>query len=285
MIKFGGPVFGGDEKNYSDPEWLVAEHRKKGYTAAYAPRLSIGQTDEIRNARRVFEAADIMIAEAGYWENLLDLDPDARAANRKKMVETLALAEELGARCAVDIVGSYCYGSGSSKHDAKNFSPEAFEEAVYMARYFIDEVKPKTAYFTYEMFPFSAADSPDAIEKMIIAVDREKFGVHLDLTNLINCPRLYWDSAGLVKECVSRFGDRIVSAHVKDIKMAEPAMSVILEEVIPGAGMVDFGAYARALHVLPRVIPFMMEHLNTESEYDRAAAHIRAEVKKAGIDI
>ena len=285
MIRFGGPVFGLNGTEATDPERLADEHKKKGYRAAYAPRLSLAWTDEIKAFRRAFERADVMIAEVGYWENLMDLDPGARESNRREMTEALALAEELGARCAVDIFGSYCYGKGDETHDARNFSDEAFEEAVYMARYFIDAVKPKTAYFTYEVFPFSIVDSPDSIERLIAAVDREQFGVHLDLTNMINCPRLYWDNAGLAVECARRFGDRIVSSHVKDIKMKQPALSVMLEEVLPGTGAVDFGAYARTLDGLPRQIPFMMEHLSTEEEYDRAAAHIRAEVKRAGITI
>ena len=285
MIRFGGPVFCKDDSKRCDPEWLVNEHKKKGYKAAYAPPVDLSQTDEIKKIRRAFEEADIMIAEVGYWENLMDLDLETRAANRKKMTEALALAEELGANCAVDIFGSYVTGKGDAKQCGRNFSNEAFEDAVYMARFFIDEVKPKTAYFTYEVFPFSVVDSVDSIERLIRAVDREKFGVHLDLSNMINCPRLYWENAELARECVKRFGNRIVSSHVKDLKMIEPAITVIFNEVMPGEGVIDFGAYARALNFLPHDVPFMIEHLKTEEEYDRAAAHIRAEVKKAGIDI
>ena len=285
MIRFGGPVFLRRDENEFDPEKLADAYKMKGYTAAYAPDLSITQTEEIRLARRAFEKKSVMIAEAGFWQNLMDLDPKTRAANRKKMTETLALAEELGAKCAVDTCGTYSYGGVEATYDPRNFSDEMFEEAVSMARTFIDAVKPKTAYFTYEIFPFNLVDSIDSIEKLIIAVDRDKFGVHLDLTNMINCPRLYWNNARLSKECAKRLGDKIVSAHVKDIQMRAPALSVILEEVRPGLGVIDYRAYASALHELPHEIPFMMEHLQTEEEYDLAAAHIRAEVKEIGINI
>jgi hypothetical protein len=142
--------------------------KQKGYRAAYAPQVSLNETDKIKAIREAFATEDIILAEVGYWENLIDLEPKERARHRQAMVDALALAEELGARCAVDIFGSYCYGNGNSKHSAWNFSAQAFEEAVDMARYFIDEVKPKNAFFCFEIFPFSVVDSPEATENELV---------------------------------------------------------------------------------------------------------------------
>ena len=295
MIRFGGPVFLGSEKAAGageshgavadDPELLARGHRLKGFTAAYAPKVSLNDTQQIRRIRSAFEAEGVMLAEVGYWENLVDTDPAEKAANQKAMLEALALAEELGARCAVDIFGSYCHGNGNSKHEAKNFAKSAFDEAVEIARFFIDTVKPKTAFFAYEIFPFCFIDSPEMIDKLVRAVDRKQFGVHLDLVNLINCPRAYWANGDIMRECVRLFGDRIVSAHAKDIRMKEPAISVILEEVPAGQGMLDIACNIRELHALPQAIPFMMEHLNSEAEYDAAAAHFRGVARAEGIQI
>ena len=295
MIRFGGPAFvrqdtaggmgEGRGPKVQDPYEIAAWLRGRGYRAGYAPQASLKDTAHIRDIRKAFREADIMIAEVGYWENLIDTDETARSKNRNCMLDAMALAEELGARCAVDILGSYVHGHGSSAHTARNFSDDAFAEAVDLARYYIDMVKPRTASFAFEIFPFSAIDSPEMLEKLVRAVDRKQFGVHLDLVNLINCPRAYWNSAEIVRDCARRFGDRIVAPHVKDIKMKEPAVSVILEEVPAGQGMIDFGAYAKVLHGLPQEIPFMMEHLSGEDQYDQAAAHIRMKVREAGIEI
>jgi len=294
MIRFGGPVNlparapgAGESHGASgaDPQVLARAVKAKGYRAAYTPQVSLGEPEKIKAVREAFAAEDIMLAEVGYWENIMDLDSNERARHRRAVADALALAEEVGARCAVDIFGSYCRGNGNSVHTARNFSAEAFEDAVDMARYFIDAVKPKSAYFCYEIFPFSVVDSPEMIEKLIRAVDRRQFGVHLDLVNLVNCPRAYWNNADIARECVRRFGSRIVAAHVKDIKMKEPAISVILEEVVAGEGVIDFGVFARLLDDLPQEIPFMMEHLASEAEYDRAAVYIRACAAKAGVQI
>lgn len=290
MIRFGGPVFVDPSKTSEsqdvwacDPVALAQAHKAKGYRAAYAPKVKLKDTDAIQAVRKAFEAEDIMVAEVGYWENLLHTEPEERKKTHQAMLEALAFAEELGARCAVNILGSYCHGSGMSQYAARNFSQDAFDEAVELARYFLDMVKPKTAFFAYEIFPFNVIDSPAMIAKLLKAVDRQQFGVHLDLANFVNCPRAYWSSGDIMRECIQLFGNRIVSAHAKDIKMQEPALSVILEEVVAGQGNLDIAANLRELHKLPQEIPFMMEHLANEAEYDLAAEHIRTVAAQEGI--
>jgi len=294
MIKLGGPVFmkntkaagPGESYNVSgDPVLLARKHVEKGFKAAFVPKIDLKNAELIKATKKAFEDEGIILAEAGYWENLLDTDGETRALHRSRMTETLALAEEIGASCALDILGSYCHGNGNSCHTALNFGEEAFEEAVEMARYFLDTVKPKTAFFAYEMFPFDITDSAENIERLVRAVDRRQFGVHLDLVNLVNCPRAYFTSGDIARDCIRRFGDKIVSCHVKDIKMKEPSISVILEEVIMGTGNIDLKAYMRQIEGLSRPIPFMMEHLKSEEEYDIAAARIRDTGKELGINL
>jgi sugar phosphate isomerase/epimerase len=295
MIKLGGPVFTGKEKAAGagqshgakdfDPVLLAKKHKEKGFTAAYVPQIDIKDARLIKETREVFKKEKIILAESGYWENIMDTDAETRAFHRLKQLEAFYLAEELGAVCSLNIFGSYCHGNGNSQHRALNFSDEAFEAAVDMARYFIDTVKPKTACFAYEIFPFDIVDSPESIERLIRAVDRRQFGAHLDLVNLINSPRAYFSSGDLAKECVRRFGDKIVSCHVKDIKMKEPSISVILEEVVSGTGNLDLKEFMRQIEGLSRPIPFMMEHLKDEKEYDIAAANIRKTGKELGITL
>ncbi|MBN2449459.1 MAG: sugar phosphate isomerase/epimerase, partial [Lentisphaeria bacterium] len=267
------------------PDALARAHRAKGYTAAYAPRVSLDDPDRIRAYRDAFARAGVLIAEVGYWDNLLDTDAEIRMQHRRRMLEALALADALGARCAVDILGSYCRGRGPDHHSARNFSSEAFDEAVELARFLIDEVNPSTACFAYEIFPFNVVDSPTEIARLIRAVDRPRFGVHLDLANLINGPRAYFASGDVMRECVRLFGNRIVAAHVKDIRLREPAISVILEEVPAGEGGLDLAAFAREVQALPQEVPFMLEHLQGEEQYDRAAAHVRKVAAAEGIEL
>jgi sugar phosphate isomerase/epimerase len=294
VIRFGGPVFMANEKAagageshsaQGDPELLARKHKEKGFTAAYVPKIDIKDTALIKATREAFNKEGVILAEAGYWENILETEAESRAFHRDRQLEALALAEELGALCSLNIFGSYCHGNGNSRHKAINFSEEAFDAAVEMARYFIDTVKPKTTFFAYEIFPFDITDTPENMERLIKAVDRKQFGAHLDLVNLINSPRAYFSSGDIARECVRRFGDRIVSCHVKDIAMKEPSISVILEEVVSGTGNLDLKTFMTQIEGIPRPVPFMMEHLRDEAEYDTAAANIRKTGKELGINL
>lgn len=297
MILFGGPTFIGTRVAGRaaashgaavsvDPEELARKHVEKGFRSAYSPLIPLEDTDRIKAFRQAFEKAKVTIGEVGYWDNLLDTDADSRKHNREQMVRSLALAEEIGARCAINMFGSYCHGSGINAHNALNFSDhDGFDVAVELARSFIDQVKPKNAYFVYEIFPFNVVDSPEAIARLVKAVDRKQFGVHMDLVNLINTPRKYFDIPGILNESLRLFGDRIVSSHAKDLRMYEPAVSVILNEVRPGLGNVDYSAYLKGLASLKRDVPLLMEHLSDEYEYDAAAAYIRAAAKQAGVNL
>jgi sugar phosphate isomerase/epimerase len=296
MIRFGGPVFMGNEKTVAkageshgaavfDPEALARKHVEKGFTAAYAPQLDVNDSDKIRQTRKAFEKAGVVIAEAGYWENLLDTKEDNRRRNKQKMLETLYIAEELGARCTVNIIGSYCEGHGTREHVAKNFSEDAFCEAVDNARYFIDQVKPKTACFTYEIYQFSNNDSPEGLERLLKAVDRPQFGVHLDLVNMVNSPRAYFSHLDLLRDAIRRVGNRIVSSHVKDVRLTDGAITVLLNEVPAGQGIIDIATYVKEVNRLPHMVPMMMEHLASEEAYDAAAAHIRACAASEGITL
>jgi sugar phosphate isomerase/epimerase len=293
MIRFGGPIVssaakaaGAGESHGAvsfDPYELALAHKKKGYTAAYAPQVKINETEKIRDVRNAFKKEDILIAEVGCWNNIFDTDPETRKKCRADYLDSLALAEELGANCVVGLAGSYTHGFPSVDHQAKNFSQESFDEAVEFARHCIDAVKPKHAYFTYEIFQFNVVDSIEGLIKLIQAIDRKQFGVHLDLTNFTNSPRTYWTTGEIMREAVRQFGDKIVAAHAKDAKMRNNVVSVIIEEVIPGQGVVDIATMVRELHRLPQTVPYMMEHLHTEEEYDQAAAHIRSVALKEGI--
>lgn len=292
MIRLGGPVFidtthttGAGEDHGAkgnDPDLLVRTHKSKGYKAAYAPQVSLHDRELIRDVRDAFKKADIAIAEVGYWTNPFHLDPTEAKMWRDTMLEKLALADELGACCAVCNLGSFVRNTVKF-HNDRNFTIEAFDRAVQTAQELIDSVKPTRTYFTYEMYPFGAADSPENVHKLIDAVDRERFAVHMDLVNLVNCPRNYFRSGDLIRECIRLFGPKIVSAHAKDLVIEEPSISVLLHETRPGTGNIDYAVYLGCLNSLPREIPLMMEHMQGEKEYDLAAEYIRDVAKKEGI--
>jgi sugar phosphate isomerase/epimerase len=156
-VRLGGPIFLKSE----DPAELAREHRRLGYSAAYCPAAKAEDTVRVRAIEKAFAAENVVIAEVGAWVNMLDPDTEKRRANLQYVVERMALAEAAGARCCVDIAGSYnptvWYGP-----NPKNLSQQFFDATVDNCRHVIDEIKPKRTKFTIEAMGWSLPDGPDS---------------------------------------------------------------------------------------------------------------------------
>ncbi|WCJ59336.1 sugar phosphate isomerase/epimerase [Fontisphaera persica] len=276
-VRLGGPTF----IRTDDPEELAKECRRLGYGAAYCPNIKITDTDRIRATTAAFAKHDVVIAEVGRWVNLMDANPEQRKKNLELVTEGLALAEAVGARCCVDIAGSFNPKVWYGPHP-DNLSERFLEAAVENARKIIDAVKPTRAKFCYEMMGWSLPDSVESNLRLLKAVDRPAFGVHLDPCNLINSPERFYRNTALLHECFDKLGPHIASCHAKDL-FWEVEMNVHFREVIPGKGALDYTTFLQRLAALPQQPPLMMEHLNKAEEYAEAARYIKEVGAQAGI--
>ena len=263
-LRLGAPVGGAGD----DPDALARAHRAKGYRAAYCPELRLDDRERIRATVEAFARHDVVIAEVGRWVNLLDPDAAARRRNLQTVTDGLALAEAVGARCCVDIAGSFSATSWFGPHP-DNLGERFFEAAVENARKILDAVKPARTTFCYEMMAWSLPDSPDACLRLLKAVDRPAFSVHLDPCNLVNSPERYYRASDLLRECYRKLGPRIASVHVKDLAW-ELEMAVHFREVPIGKGSIDHGVLLAEHARNAPGAPLMLEHLASAAEYDAA---------------
>jgi sugar phosphate isomerase/epimerase len=117
---------------------------------------------------------------------------------------------------------------------------------------------------------------------LIRAVGRPAFAVHLDVCNVINSPRRFYESGAVIRECFQKLGRWIISCHAKDLQWI-PEYNVHFLEVVPGRGQVDYRAYLTELGKLPLDAPFMLEHLKNAAEYDEGRAYIQRVAGEAGV--
>jgi sugar phosphate isomerase/epimerase len=276
-LRLGGPIFLDSE----DPGELAREHRRLGYRAAYAPKVELKDKDRIKAIIEEFAAQDVALAEVGAWVNMLDPDLEKRRKNMSYVQERLALAEELGTRCCVDIAGSYdpkvWYGP-----NPKNISQEFIDATVENCRKLIDAVSPKRTKFSIEMMPFNFPSGPDDYLKLLRGVDRKAFAVHLDVCNVMNSPERMYHNGAVIRECFRKLGPRIASCHAKDLNW-EDYVQVCLREVIPGRGQIDYKAYLSELAKLPVDAPLMLEHLRTAEEYAEGRSYIQGVARELGL--
>jgi sugar phosphate isomerase/epimerase len=276
-MRLGGPIF----LNSDDPAEQAREHRRLGYRAAYAPKVELNDKDRIKAIIKEFAAQDVALAEVGAWVNMLDLDPEKRRKNMAYVQERLALAEELGTRCCVDIAGSYNPKAWDGP-DPKNLSHEFVDATVENCRKLIDAVKPTRTKFTIEMMPFSFPSGPDEYLRLIRGVDRKAFAVHLDVCNVMNSPERMYHNGDVILECFRKLGPWIASCHAKDLAW-ENYVQVCLREVIPGRGQIDYSAYLSELAKLPVDAPLMLEHLKTAEEYAEGRNYIQGVARQLGL--
>jgi sugar phosphate isomerase/epimerase len=271
-----------------DPEALASECKRLGYTAAYCPPSKPEDTARLKAVREAFSKQDIVIAEVGAWRNLMTPELAARKANLDYVISQMAVAEEVGARCCVDITGSFDGATLSGPHP-KNQSQEFIDGTVENCRKIIDAVKPKRSFFAIEMKGFNFPDGPDPYLKLIQSVDRKAFGVHIDICNIINSPMRYYNNTSLIKETFAKLGKWVKSCHAKDLIWV-PQVNVNFEETVPGRGGivtakipgVDYRTYVQEIANLGA--PLMLEHLKSAEEYREGADYIRKTAAEVGVE-
>ncbi len=278
-MRLGGPVF----IESQDPEVLAKAHVIAGYRAAYCPSfLKPDDQDRIAAFKRIYAAHDLIISEVGAWCNPMSRDPEEAEKNISYVAGQLALADEIGARCCVNIVGSW-YENNWYGPCAENYSEDFFAYAVDVSRRIIDRVNPKRTKMTFELMPFSFLDSPSEYLRFLKALDRPAAGIHFDPANCILSPRLFYDNAAFFEESFRLFGNDIESIHLKDIALRPDPFCTVFDEVPIGTGGLDYVTLLRLISRLPADTPAMLEHLPDETTYRKAATAVRNFARKADI--
>ena len=265
-MRLGGNVFysGRDAKEYA----LL--HVKKGFGAALCPDwISLDRPEEMREFKKIMQEYDIRIAEVGAWCN--PLHPDKKEAEEKIqfMIKRLELAEELEACTCVNILGTKQKATWFGA-DKECYSERFFEEAVIVSQRIIDAVKPTKTKLSFEMMPYCFLDSPQEYLRFLEAVDREAAGVHLDICNTMNHPRRFYNNGAFIRETFGLLKEKIVTMHLKDIALRTDELTVMFDEVLLGTGGIDYPVLMEEIAKLPADTPAMLEHLETEEEYDKA---------------
>lgn len=278
-VRLGAQLF----DSYNDPGEWIRLLKAAGYRAAYCPVGTDADEQEIRAYEETARKQDMVISEVGAWSNTLSPDPEEAKKSMETCTRGLQLADQIGAQCCVNISGSRNKEHWAGPHK-DNLSPETFEMVVEITRKIIDEVKPRQTYFALEAMPWSFPYSPDSYLKLLKAIDRDRFGVHLDPMNMITSPEIFFNNGEMIRDCFRKLGPHIRSCHAKDMTIREDIYTPQLDETRAGLGSMDYTVFLTELSKLGN-IPLMIEHLKTAEEYKLAADHIRSVAAKNGISI
>ncbi|MBO4627471.1 MAG: sugar phosphate isomerase/epimerase [Lachnospiraceae bacterium] len=280
-MRLGGTIAG----RYAGPgEWerlLVASK----FRAVTAPFTCHTPRDEVRAYCEIAKKHDVVIAEVGVWKNVFNPDPAKAAAAMAYAKGQLALADELGIACCVNIAGT-AGSAGWDGADESNYTKETYERIVASVREILDDVKPTRSWYCLEPMPWMVPDGPEEYLKLIRDIDRPMFGAHMDFVNMINSPRRYLCADEFVEECFAKLGPYIKSTHIKDSHMDRMKLTTVLTECSPGEGELDIEKVLRSIERhLPADAPVLLEHMETFEEYQTAYEAVAAAAGRAGIAI
>ncbi len=261
--------------NHISPMEWAENQVKLGCSSVVFPVQSNEAEAKIVAYKGAADKAGLTIAEVGIWRNALSKDPDERKANLDYCVEQLRLADFLGARCAVNVAGAF--GPRWDGGYRANFTDEAWKETVSMVQTVIDRADVKRTYFTLEPMPWMIPTGPAEYVKLIEAVDRDRFAVHMDIINMINSAERYFHPEEFMDECFDILGDRIRSCHIKDVHL-DDRYTLRLEECAPGEGEFPLRYYVSKINEADPEMPVILEHLNTDEEYIRYMGYLKEEL-------
>lgn len=274
-------IGGGIEKTYNNPEEWYKLVRELGYRAVLSPVDHRASKEERQAYLQCAKEHDLVIGEVGAWRNAIAINNEERKEALEYCKNQLELADELGANCCVNIVGSR--GEIWDGFCRDNYSEETYALIVDSIREIIDAVNPKRTFYTIETMPWMIPASPDEYLQLIKDVDRKAFGVHLDFVNMINSPKRYLFCDEFIEECFTKLGAHIKSIHGKDVIM-ENAYTTLIHETMPGKGIVNYQKVAGLCESLGTDTTLYVEHLPDFESYKKAAAYVREQAALAGVN-
>lgn len=253
-------------------EW-AERHVSLGLGSVVFPVDYLAGEETVMAYKNAADKAGLVIAEVGIWKNTLAADPGEREHWTEYAVEQLKMADRIGARCCVNVIGTP-YGPRWDGGYRDNFSEEAWKLAVDKIREIIDRAQPRHTKFSIESMPWMIPSSPDEYLRLLDEVDRPAFGAHLDVVNMVTSPERYFYNDRFLHECFDKLGGRICSCHLKDVHLREE-YTFQLQECACGEGGLDIGLYIQLADSVSPEMPMIIEHLDDDAAYLASISYLK----------
>ncbi len=268
---------------HTSPEDWAKKHTELGLKSVVFPVDCNAGEEKIMAYKKAADDAGLVIAEVGVWRNTLAAAPAERAKWIDYAVEQLKMADRIGARCCVNVVGTP-YGPRWDGGYRENFSAQAWDMAVKMIQEIVDRAEPTNTKFSIESMPWMIPSSPDEYLRLMKDVNRPQFGAHLDVVNMITSPDRYFFNDRFLDECFEKLGEQICSCHLKDIRLKEE-YTFQLQECACGQGSLDIPRYIRLASSIREDMPMIIEHLTTDEEYIQSVKWIASSLRAESVAI
>ncbi|MCF7802625.1 MAG: sugar phosphate isomerase/epimerase [Candidatus Marinimicrobia bacterium] len=238
-----------------------------GLSAIQAPwNLAEMSDEESSEFGEVANSLDIVVGEAGYWENLMVTDSELQSRRIDEIRTLLQRADLMGCKTVVSLAGSRHSSGHMLAPDPANYTPEFRADFREVVLRILDGLNLQNTTYSIEPFHNSFFYQPEPIREFIDSVDHPSFGLHLDQMNMVS-QATYFRTTELIENTFDLLAEDITAAHIKDIRMDHEYMFLKYDEVDIGDGVLDIQSLLNQLSELPEYTPCFCEHMSEEQEY------------------
>ncbi len=232
--------------------------------------------------RQLLASQDVTMFQAtGYRPCLVHPDESARAEAVRTLRQALRIAGWLGAQ-AVDTGPGSLSPNGPWAPDPYNFTPQAREQLVKSAREAASAAEEHGVVLCLEGHQLVTLRSAEVMAEVLDAVDSPWVKVDFDPANWITLETIY-ESGAAIEAMAATLGDRIATAHVKDVVLRDEMM-VHIDYCEPGAGMMDVAALLRTMDTLDPGAPVIVEAVETD-RLSEVVAYLRQTATDQRIEV
>ncbi len=259
--------------SHSSPEEWAAKHVALGCEAVVFPVDYLAGEQVIDSYMNAAKAAGLRIAEVGVWRNVIAANPTERAQAVAYAIGQLRMADHIGAACCVNIAGA----AGGNRWDGfcrENFSKEAWAATVAAVRQIVDTVNPVHTKYSLEPMPWMIPSGPEEYLQLLHHIERDNVGVHMDMVNMINCPKRYFFQEEFMEQCFDLLKGRILGCHLKDIHLRQE-YTFQLAECACGDGELNLQLYTSLATKENADMPMIIEHLSTDEAYEQSIRYVQ----------
>lgn len=193
----------------------------------------------------------------GYWQCLIHPDEAQRRRASQTLQAALRVAGWLGARGIDTGPGSMNTRSVWGPHP-DNWTETARRQLVRTLQECAPVAEEYGVMLSLEGHQLVTLDTPDTMKAVLDEVSSPMVKCDWDPVNWITRETVYATGAAM-ERMVAALGSHIVSAHAKDVRIADQLV-LHLDELPAGQGMLDYPTFFRLLEGLDPSFPMIIEH-------------------------
>src|SRR3954466_8547656 len=241
-------------------------------------------SEKCKKIRDTFRRYNLPVSCISGYTNLINPNPEKRAANLAHLKQIIRYANELGSPYVISETGTFDPDS-DWVHHPKNKTEEGYEECKQIIGELVEFSRQHRVTFLVETYVNNVIGSVEETLRLFADIKDPHLGLLMDPTN-------YFEEHNIdamdktLNQIFNALSDKIKISHAKDVKRAAGAQGVKMADIdaseahalrgvgsielpAPGLGALNYDLYLQRLSKHHPNIPIIIEHLD-ESDVPRA---------------